>query len=88
MKDHLLTEQQAAAYLKMSRSWLSKTRMAQHPRRPPYIKIGKSIRYDIEDLDKWVKENTHYGADPDKPDEVEWSKRRNLIMKEFGDEDV
>ena len=65
MTKGLLTEKQAAAYLGMSQSWLSKTRMAGNPKRPPYIKMGKSVRYDSNDLDDWLMNNKRWGTDLD-----------------------
>ncbi len=53
-----LTEAEAARYVAMSRSFLRQDRM-NGPRRgrthaPPYIKIGRTVRYLIEDLDAWL----------------------------------
>jgi predicted DNA-binding transcriptional regulator AlpA len=52
------TEKEAAAYIAMSRSFLAQSRMeGQRKNRtpaPPYIKIGRSIRYLRDDLDTWL----------------------------------
>ena len=52
------TEQQASSYIGMSRSYLRQARMdGQRDKRksaPPFIKIGRSVRYLIEDLDGWL----------------------------------
>jgi predicted DNA-binding transcriptional regulator AlpA len=52
------TEQQASSYIGMSRSYLRQARMdGQREKRksaPPFIKIGRSVRYLIEDLDGWL----------------------------------
>ena len=55
-----LTEQQAALYLSMSRSFLRQGRMhgdrENRTPTPPYYKIGRSIRYKISDLDNWLEQ--------------------------------
>lgn len=54
----VLTELEAAAYIGMSRSFLAQDRMlGQYNNRaagPKYIKIGRSIRYLMTDLDSWL----------------------------------
>jgi len=53
-----LTELQAARYIGMSRSFLAQSRMDgnrdNRTPAPPFIKIGRSVRYIREDLDKWL----------------------------------
>lgn len=53
-----LSEIEAAAYISMSRSFLAQSRMHGHFRgrtkAPPFIKIGRSVRYLREDLDSWL----------------------------------
>jgi len=53
-----LSEQEASNYIGMSRSFLRKSRMegnrANHTPAPPFIKIGRSVRYLTEDLDNWL----------------------------------
>jgi predicted DNA-binding transcriptional regulator AlpA len=49
----LLTAKDAATVLKLSLSWLAKARMRDDG--PPYIKIGKSIRYSEAALLEWLK---------------------------------
>ena len=55
-----LTEQQAAHYLSMSRSFLRQGRMngdrENRTPTPPYYKIGRSVRYKISDLDTWLEQ--------------------------------
>ncbi|QIA66028.1 helix-turn-helix domain-containing protein [Vibrio astriarenae] len=52
------TEQETAAYIGMSRSFLRQSRMeGQRKNRtvaPPFIKIGRAVRYLKEDLDQWL----------------------------------
>jgi excisionase family DNA binding protein len=49
----LLTPKEAAKLLKVSLSWLAKARMRGDG--PPYIKIGKSIRYSEAALLQWLR---------------------------------
>jgi hypothetical protein len=54
------TEAQAAEYIGMSRSFLRQARMNgdldNRTPGPPYIRIGRSIRYLLDDLDAWLEE--------------------------------
>ncbi|MDP5130747.1 MAG: helix-turn-helix domain-containing protein [Paraglaciecola sp.] len=60
MEKRVLTEIETAEYISMSRSYLRQSRMegnrANRTPGPPFIKIGRSIRYLKEDLDKWLDE--------------------------------
>jgi excisionase family DNA binding protein len=49
----LLTAKEAAKLLKVSLSWLAKARMRGDG--PPYVKIGRSIRYSETALVQWMK---------------------------------
>lgn len=53
-----MSEHEAAQYIGMSRSYLAQARMdgerAKRTPAPPFIKIGRSVRYLREDLDKWL----------------------------------
>jgi predicted DNA-binding transcriptional regulator AlpA len=49
----LLTAKEAAKILKVSLSWLAKARMRGDG--PPYIRIGRSIRYAEAALIQWMK---------------------------------
>lgn len=53
-----LTEVETAEYIGMSRSFLRQSRMEGNRENrtpaPPFIKIGRSVRYLIEDLDNWL----------------------------------
>jgi predicted DNA-binding transcriptional regulator AlpA len=51
--DVLLEPNEAAAFLKVSLSWLAKARMRGDG--PPYIRIGRSIRYTEAALMQWMK---------------------------------
>lgn len=54
-----LTEAEAAAYLRVSRSFLRQSRMngsrKGHAPPPPYSKIGRMVRYQVKDLDEWLE---------------------------------
>ncbi len=55
-----LPEEPAAEYIGMSRSYLRQGRMnggrkGRTPT-PPYLKIGRSIRYRLSDLDQWLEQ--------------------------------
>ena len=49
----LLTPKEAANRLRLSTSWLAKARMRGDG--PPYIRIGRAIRYPEEALNQWMK---------------------------------
>jgi predicted DNA-binding transcriptional regulator AlpA len=49
----LMTPNEAAAVLKVSLSWLAKARMRGDG--PPYIRVGRSIRYGEAALIQWMK---------------------------------
>ena len=49
----LLTAKEAAVRFKVSLSWLAKARMRGDG--PPYIKIGKSVRYTDTGMIQWMK---------------------------------
>jgi predicted DNA-binding transcriptional regulator AlpA len=49
----LLTPKEAAHYLRVSLSWLAKARM--HGDGPPFIRIGRSVRYAELALVQWMK---------------------------------
>ena len=54
-----LTEVEASQYIGMSRSFLRQSRMEGNrvgrTPAPPFIKIGRSIRYLKDDLDMWLE---------------------------------
>ena len=49
----LLTSKETAKHLKVSSSWLAKARMRGDG--PPYIKMGRAIRYNEAAILQWVK---------------------------------
>jgi len=56
-----MSEMEAAIYIKMSRSFLRQDRMndIRHNRTPGprYVRIGRRIRYLIDDLDQWLTDH-------------------------------
>lgn len=54
-----LRETEAAAYIGMSRSFLRQSRMngarARRTPGPPFVKVGRAIRYLRADLDAWLQ---------------------------------
>ena len=56
-RERLLTPREAADFLRVSPSWLAKARMRGDG--PPFVKIGRSIRYRESDLLQWMKSRTH-----------------------------
>ena len=58
----VLTETEAAEYIRMSKSFLSKDRMNGfrhgHLQGPTFIRQGRrAIRYRKDDLDEWIQQN-------------------------------
>ena len=60
-KQRLLADPDAAYYIGMSVSFLRQSRMegrrVNRSPGPPFIKIGRAIRYDLQDLDIWLQAN-------------------------------
>ncbi len=58
MKPRLITEEQAATYLGVSRQFLRKSRIdgnrVNHADAPPFIRAGRMIRYSVDDLEGWI----------------------------------
>ena len=59
----LMTENEAAEFIGMSRSFLAKSRMegnrTGHTPGPPFVKIGRAVRYSGEDLLAWIAAHRH-----------------------------
>jgi predicted DNA-binding transcriptional regulator AlpA len=53
----LLTPRETADRLRVSVSWLAKARMRGDG--PPYVKIGRSVRYPENAVHQWVKSQMH-----------------------------
>lgn len=59
IKSRVLSEKEASQYICMSRSFLRQARMDGNRENrtpaPPFIKIGRAVRYLREDLDAWLE---------------------------------
>jgi hypothetical protein len=51
--DPLWTPREAAEFLRMSSSWLAKSRMDGTG--PPFIRVGRSIRYSKATVVQWMR---------------------------------
>jgi len=54
-RSRTLTDREAAIYIGMSASWLRQSRVTGNPDAPPFLKIGRSVRYLRADLDIWLE---------------------------------
>lgn len=54
-RNHMLRTSEAAKYLNISSSTLNKLRLTGGG--PRYVKLGKSVVYDLADLNAWVEAN-------------------------------
>ena len=59
-RERLLTAKDAADRLRLSPSWLAKARMRGDG--PPYVKLGRSVRYGESALAKWTRTRTRYST--------------------------
>lgn len=53
----LLNQQEVASYLDKSIAWCERARWDGSG--PPYIKVGRAVRYRADDLLAWIEENAH-----------------------------
>jgi excisionase family DNA binding protein len=53
---NLLTTEEAAKYLKLKPNTLERWR-TQYPDRLPFVKIGRTVKYRLEDLQAYVSDN-------------------------------
>ena len=64
--ERYLTPVQTAKYLSLSVSQLAQMRMRREG--PSWIRIGRAVRYDVRELDRWMASlavnTTHDGGDP------------------------
>ena len=54
--ERLLPPSDAANLLRLSKSWLAKARMRGDG--PPYVKLGRAVRYRESALVQWLKSRT------------------------------
>ena len=65
----MFTEAEAAAYLSVTPAYLRQTRMKEPPPNltpgPTFYKLGRKVRYKVEDLDRWLEARR---VEPHRPD--------------------
>jgi predicted DNA-binding transcriptional regulator AlpA len=59
-RERLLTTKDVAELLKLSLSWLAKARMRGDG--PPYVKLGRSVRYGENALASWARTRTRHST--------------------------
>jgi predicted DNA-binding transcriptional regulator AlpA len=60
-----LRSAEAARYINMSDSWLRQSRMEGRTDGPPFVRSGgRSIRYRLADLDRWLEQRVCTGGRP------------------------
>ena len=58
----LITTAEAARRIGMSAYWLKASRFRPELAGPPFVKIGRSVRYDLRDLEDWIVERKFRGT--------------------------
>ena len=53
--DRMLTEKEAGALIGMKPQTMAKWRMAGNPNAPSFVRIGRSCRYKLSTLRKWME---------------------------------
>jgi excisionase family DNA binding protein len=60
MENPLLTERETAKLLNCSVAFLRRFRLIRQG--PPFIKLGRLVRYRVQDLEAYITENTEGAA--------------------------
>ena len=58
----LVTTPEAAELLRVSEHWIRASRFRPELDGPPFIKIGRSVRYDLRDIEDWVNRRKFRGT--------------------------
>ena len=58
----LLRTNEAANYLSVSEHWLKASRFRPELAGPPFVKIGRVVRYDVHDLEEWIADRKFRGT--------------------------
>jgi hypothetical protein len=58
----LLSTEKAAMCLSVSIHWLKASRFRPELDGPPFVKIGRTVRYDIRDLEEWISSRKFRGT--------------------------
>lgn len=61
MEDEIMNAMEAAEYLKISRSFLSKL---IKEKKLPYMRIGKGLRFTKSSLNEWINERLSLAENP------------------------
>ena len=59
MDEKLLTPKEAGKYLNITEKTLANSRWSGVGVTPKFIKLGRSVRYKLSDLEKYIESNTH-----------------------------
>lgn len=54
-RQNTFTSSEAAFYIGLTESYLRQQRSQGNPDQPPYLRIGRTIRYRRSDLDDWLE---------------------------------
>lgn len=54
--ERLLNQKELSEILNMSEAWLEMSRFKKSG--PPYLKIGRAVRYRLSDVNKWLGLNS------------------------------
>lgn len=61
MTVNIINEKEAARYIGMSTAFLRQSRcdgnLKGRTQAPPFLKLGRAVRYKISDLDQWLDSN-------------------------------
>jgi excisionase family DNA binding protein len=71
-----LTVREAAEYVRLAQTTLNQMRTSG--RGPQFIKLGRSVRYDTRDLDKWIDAHKQ-NSTADRP-EMRLNRRRRRTV--------
>ncbi len=63
MSQKLLTEREIAEWLQLSVLTLRRTRTVTPEKHPPFKKINSSVRYDRDEVQRWIDSKTVNGLD-------------------------
>jgi hypothetical protein len=58
----LLSTRIASHYISMSEHWLKAARFRPELAGPRFCKLGRCVRYDIDDLNEWLEERKFRGT--------------------------
>ena len=59
---HLLDTQETAEFLGMSVHWVKASRHKPELNGPSFLKIGRTVKYDIRDLETWLDSRRFRGT--------------------------